>query len=261
MLGLGNQYVIGLKAVNCSTGDVLAEVQEQAAGKEAVLKTLDAAATQLRGKLGESLKSVQKYAHPIAEEATTSSLEALQAYSLGVNTRFSKGDTAALPYFQRAVELDPNFAMAYLSMAISYGNLGELGRMAENVRKAYDLRDKVSEPERLFIEGFYYSYGTGELDKARGVFDLWRQTYPNMFVPYLNLGDISGAMGDWESALLWYRQTLRLEPKYGLNYVNLSDPLMALNRLDEAESVLRQAQAQNLDAESPAAETFISLPF
>ncbi len=147
--------------------------------------------------------------------------------------------------------------MAYLSLAISYGNLGGLDRMAENVRKAYDLRDKVSEPERLFIEGFYYSYGTGELEKARGVFDLWRQTYPNMFVPYLNLGDISGAMGDWESALLWSRQTLRLEPKYGLNYVNLSSPLMALNRLDEAESVLRQAQAQNLDAESPAANLYL----
>ena len=140
----------------------------------------------LRGKLGESLKSVQKYATPV-EEATTSSLEALQAYSLGVKTRLSKGDIAALPYFQRAAELDPNFAMAYLSLAISYANLGELDRMTENVRKAYDLRDKVSEPERLFIEGFYYSYGTGELDKARGVFDLWRQTYPNMFVPYLNL--------------------------------------------------------------------------
>ncbi len=247
--GLGSQYVIGLKAVNCSTGDVLAEVQEQAAGKEAVLKTLDAAATQLRGKLGESLKSVQKYGTPV-EEATTSSLEALQAYSLGMKTRFSQGESAALPFFQRAVELDPNFAMAYLSLAICYGNLGGLDRTAENVRKAYDLRDKVSEPERLFIEGFYYSYGTGELEKARGVFDLWRQTYPNMFVPYLNLGDISGAIGDWESALLWYRQTLRLEPKYGLNYVNLSDPLMALNRLDEAESVLRQAQAQNLGAEA-----------
>jgi tetratricopeptide (TPR) repeat protein len=166
-----------------------------------------------------------------------------------MKTRFSQGESAALPFFQRAVELDPNFAMAYLSLAISYGNLGGLDRMAENVRKAYGLRDKVSEPERLFIEGFYYSYGTGELEKARGVFDLWRQTYPNMFVPYLNLGDISGSLGDLESALLWYRQTLRLEPKYGLNYVNVSAALVALNRLDEAESVLRQAQAQNVGAE------------
>ena len=247
--GIGSQYVIGLKAINCGTGDVLAEVQEQASGKEAVLKSLDTAATRLRGKLGESLKSVQKYATPV-EEATTPSLEALQAYSLGVRTRLSKGDIAALPYFQRAAELDPNFAMAYLSLAISYANLGELDRMVENVRKAYGLRDKVSEPERLFIEGFYYSYGTGELEKARGVFDLWRQTYPNTFIPYLNLADISSDLGDWESALAWNRETLRLEPKYGLNYVNLSEAMVALNRVDEAESVLKHAQAQNLDAEA-----------
>jgi serine/threonine protein kinase/tetratricopeptide (TPR) repeat protein len=245
---LGSQYVIGLKAVNCGTGDVLAEVQEQAAGKEAVLKTLDAAATRLRGELGESLKMVQKYATP-GELATTPSLEALQAYSLGVKTRLSQGDPAALPFFQRAVELDPNFALAYLSVAICYSNNGESQRMIENSRKAYDLRGKVSEPERLFIEGFYYSWTTGEMDKARGVFELWRQTYPNMFVPYLNLGDISATLGDWGSALAWYRQALRLEPKYGMNYVDLSYPLLALNRLDEAESVLRQAQAQNLDAD------------
>ena len=245
---LGSQYVIGLKAINCATGDVLAEVQEQAAGKEAVLKTLDAAATRLRGKLGESLRSVQKYATP-GEAATTPSLEALQAYSLGVKTRLSQGDPAALPFFQRAMELDPNFAMAYLAVAISYANMGETQRMMENSRKAYELREKVSEPERLFIEGFYYSWTTGELDKARGVFELWRQTYPNMFVPYLNLGDISATLGDWESSLLWYRQALRLEPKYGMNYVDLSYPLLALNRLNEAESVLRQAQAQNLNAD------------
>ena len=246
--GLGNQYVIGLKAVNCSTGDVLAEVQEQATGKEAVLKTLDTATNRLRGKLGESLKSVQKYATPV-EEATTSSLEALQAYSLGVNTRLSQGDAAALPFFQRAVGLDPDFALAYLSVAICYSNLGETQRMIENSRKAYDLRENVSEPERLFIEGFYYSWTTGELDKAKGVFELWRQTYPNMFIPYLNLGDISATLGDWERSLGWYREALRLEPKYGMNYVDLSYPLLALNRLDEAESVLRQAQAQNLDAD------------
>jgi tetratricopeptide (TPR) repeat protein len=245
---LGSQYVIGLKAINCGTGDVLAEVQEQAAGKEAVLKTLDTAATGLRGKLGESLKSVQKYATP-GEEATTPSLEALQAYSLGVKTRLSNGDPVALPFFQRAVELDPNFALAYLSVAICYANIGETQRMMGNSRKAYDLREKVSEPERLFIEGFYYLWTTGELEKAKGVFELWRQTYPNMFIPYLNLGDIAATSGDWERSLVWYREALRLEPKYGMNYVDLSYPLLALNRLDEAESVLRQAQTQNLDGD------------
>ena len=246
--GLGSQYVIGLKAVNCGTGDVLAEVQEQAAGKEAVLKTLDSAATRLRGKLGESLKSVQKYATP-GEEATTPSLEALQAYSLGGKTSFSQGDHAALPFFQRAVELDPNFALAYLSVAICYANIGESQRTMENSRKAFDLREKVSEPERLFIEGAYYFWTIGDLDKAKGIFELWRQTYPKMFVPYLNLGDISATLGDLETSLVRYREALRLEPEYGLNYVDISYPLLALNRLDEAESVLKQAQAQNLDGD------------
>ena len=123
---LGSQYVIGLKAVNCDTGDVLAEVQEQAAGKETVLKALDAAAVSLRGKLGESLSSVQKYATPLAE-ATTPSLEALKAYSLGRKTQYAKGDTAALPFFKRAVELDPNFAMAYAALSVVYSNLNESG--------------------------------------------------------------------------------------------------------------------------------------
>src|ERR1035441_5024157 len=145
---LGSQYVIGLKAVNCDTGDVLAEAQEQAAGKEAVLKALDVAAVSLRSKLGESLSSVQKYATPV-EEATTSSLEALKAYSLGVKTTDAKGPTAALPFFQRAVDLDPSLAMAYAWMSSGYSGLNEVGRGAENARKAYDLRDKVSERERF----------------------------------------------------------------------------------------------------------------
>src|SRR5205814_1575736 len=128
--GIGSQFVIGLKAVNCNTGDVLAGAQEQAAGKEAVLKALDAAAVSLRTKLGESLSSVQKYATPV-EDATTPSLEALKAYSLGERTRFAKGDTAALPFFKRAVELDPKFAMAYRALAVVYSNLNEIGRAAE----------------------------------------------------------------------------------------------------------------------------------
>jgi eukaryotic-like serine/threonine-protein kinase len=137
--GLGSQYVIGLKTVNCGTGDVLAEAQEQAAGKEAVLKSLDAAAVSLRGKLGESLSSVQKYDTPLSN-ATTTSLEALKAYSLGRKTVFAKGDTAALPFYKRAVELDPKFAMAYIAMTSHYDNLNEAGRAAEYARKAYDLR-------------------------------------------------------------------------------------------------------------------------
>ena len=174
---LGSQYVIGLKAVNCNTGDLLAEAQEQAAGKEAVLKALDAAAVSIRGKLGESLSSVQKYDTPLFE-ATTPSLEALQAYSLGRKTAFAKGSTAALPFYKRAVELDPNFAVPYLAMASIYANLNQVGRSAENARKAHELREKVSEREKFSIESFYYLFGTGEMQKAAQVYELWKQTYP-----------------------------------------------------------------------------------
>ena len=162
---LGSQYVIGLKVVNCNTGDVLAEAQQQAASKEAVLKALDDAAIGLRGKLGESLSSVERYSTPLAQ-ATTPSLEALRAYSLAQKMRSAKGETAALPFFKRAVELDPNFAMAYRTMAVVYGNLGESARAAENARKAYPLRENVSERERFSIEASYYTYATGELEKA-----------------------------------------------------------------------------------------------
>ncbi len=183
---LGSQYVIGLKAVNCDTGAVLAEAQEQAPGKEAVLKTLDAAAVGLRGKLGESLNSVQTYATPLAE-ATTPSLEALQAYSLGQKTRFAKGGTAALPFYKRAVELDPNFAIAYAVMSVVYGNLNETGRAAEYARRAYGLREKVSDRERFYIEAHYYDEATGELEKAAQVYELWKQIYPRDHVPYSSL--------------------------------------------------------------------------
>src|SRR5271157_2423315 len=198
--GLGSQYVIGLKAVNCNTGEVLAEAQEQAAAKEAVLKALGAAAIRLRSKLGESLLSVQKYATPL-EEATTPSLEALKAYSLGRKTSFAKGATAALPFFKRAVELDPNFARAYQNMSIAYSNLNEVGRAAENARKAYELREKVSERERFSIETAYYILATGELEKAAQAYELWQQTYPRDDTPHVNLGFIYASLGYWEKAL------------------------------------------------------------
>jgi tetratricopeptide (TPR) repeat protein len=246
--GLGRQYVIGLKAVNCNTGDVLAEAQEQAAGKEAVLKALDAAAISLRGKLGESLSSVEKYATPV-EEATTPSLEALKAYSLGVKTEYAKGETAALPFFKRAVDLDPNFAMAYRYISTVYANLSELGRGAENARKAYELREKVSERERFAIETFYYFKATGELEKAAQTCELWQQTYPRDEVPYRWLGIISSSLGNWEKALEEHREALRLEPNRGGNYANLGYAYTALNRLDKAEAVYKQAEERKLENE------------
>ncbi len=245
---LGSPYVIGLKTVDCNTGDVLAEAQEQAAGKEAVLKALDAAAVRLRSKLGESLSSVQKYATPL-EEATTPSLEALRAYSLGVKADYAKGETAALPFFKRAVDLDPNFAMAYAWVSIVYWDLNEAGRGAENIRKAYELREKVSERERFFIEGNYYLSATGELEKAAQTYELWHQTYPRDDLPYNLLGVVSATLGNWETALEEWREALRLDPNVGVKYYDLGVAYMSLNRLDEADAVYKQAEERKLESE------------
>ncbi len=254
--GLGSQYVIGLKAVSCSTGDVLAEAQEPAAGKEAVLKALDSAAISVRGKLGESLSSVQKYATPV-EEATTSSLEALKAYSLGWKTRSAKGDTAALPFYKRAVELDPNFAMSYRTIAAIYGNLDEGERAAENARKAYDLREKVSERERFSIEAYYYQTVTGELEKAAQVYELWQQTYPKDYLPYQNLGIVSSNLGNLEKSLDEAREALLLEPNAVVNYDNLGTAYSRLNRLKEAENVFKQAEERKLESESLLGDLYL----
>ena len=245
---LGSQYVIGLKAVNCDTGDVLAEAQEQAASKEAVLKALDVAAVGLRSKLGETLSSVQKYATPV-EEATTPSLDALKAYSLGVKISYAQGFTAALPSLKRAVKIDPNFAMAYVWMAAIYCNVNEVGRAAENARRAYERREKVSERERFLIEGSYYLYATGELEKAAQTFELWQQTYPRHSSPHQYLGVIFLYLGNWQKGLEEFRGALRLEPSNVVNYLNLGLAYMAFNRLDEAEAVYRQAEERTLENE------------
>jgi serine/threonine protein kinase/tetratricopeptide (TPR) repeat protein len=246
--GLGSQYVIGLKAVDCNTGDVLAEAQEQAAGKEAVLKALDAAAVRLRTKLGESLSSVQKYATPL-EEATTPSLEALKAYSLGVKTSYAKESTAALPFYKRAVDLDPNFASAYEAIGAVYFDLNEGGRGAEYIRKAYALREKVSERERFGIEGEYYQCVTGELEKAVQTAELWQQTYPRDDLAYMQLGFVCSALGNWEKALEVFREALRLDPSNVTNYLNLGIAYTTFNRLDEAEAVYKQAEERKLESE------------
>ena len=187
---IGNQYVIGISAVNCQTGDYLAQEQVTADGKENVLKALGRASTQLREKLGESLKTVQKLDTPI-EQATTPSLEALQAYSLGRKTMSGKGDyTAAVPLFQRSIQLDPNFAMAYATLGTTYSNLGEKTLAAENTRKAYDLRTHVSEWEKFYIESHYHHFVTGDLEKARRAYELWAQIYPREQVARTNVGVI-----------------------------------------------------------------------
>jgi len=248
IVAFGSQYVIGLRAVNCDTGDLLAEAQEQAPGKEGVLNALDVAASSMRGKLGESLSSVEKYATPVVR-ATTPSLEALKAFSLGINTNLSKGDVAALPFYKRAVELDPNFALSYRSMAVVYGDLNEVGRAAENARKAFELRNRVSEQERLSIEAIYYQYATGELHKAVEVYEQWQQAYPRDYLPYGNAAFTFSFLGNWERALDESRGAVRLEPNNEANYVNLGSAYTCLNKLDQAEAVYKQAEDHKLESE------------
>ena len=244
--GLGSQYVLGLRAVNCRTGDSLAQEQATADGKEGVLRALSEAASKLRSKLGESLRTTQKLATPI-EEATTSSLEALKAYSMGRRVTFARGHAAALLYFQRAVELDPNFAVAYGHLALSYSNLGQATRASENAKKAFDLRERVSEPERYRVSAFYYSV-TGQLDKASQTYELWKQSYPRDDIPPKNLGDICMRLGQWDKALRETQESMRLEPNAAVTNSNLAQVQLALNRTDEARTTVEQALARKLDA-------------
>ena len=243
---LGSQYVIGLRAVDCSNGDLLAEKQEQAANKEGVLKALDAAAVYLRHKLGESLRSIKRYDTPV-EAATTPSLEALQAFSLGQKIRPVKGDQAALPFFLHAIELDPNFARAYVALSSSYLTLNELQPAEENARKAYELRDRVSEQERFVIVTAYYLNSTGELYKAAQVYELWQKMYPRDYIPYVGLGYISSLLGNQERSVKEDSDALRLEPNDWVNYASLANDYMNLNRLDEAEAVFKQAEDRKLE--------------
>jgi eukaryotic-like serine/threonine-protein kinase len=248
IVSLGSQYVLGFKAVNCLTGDTLAEDQERAAGKEQVLSAMDQAAPRLRAKLGESLSTVQKYDTPVAD-ATTPSLEALKAYSLGRSTEHAKGNTSALPFYKRAVELDPNFARAYLALAITYSDLNEVGRAAEYARKAYEVREKASERERFAIEAFYYVTATGELEKAAQTYELWQRSYPRDVAPIGNLGVIYFTLGNDEKYLEEAREAMRVAPNSGISYDLLSSSYRALDRLDEAEAVYKQAGERKLENE------------
>jgi serine/threonine protein kinase len=197
---LGSQYVIGLEAVNCKTGDVLAQQQVTAKNKEHVLKALDEAAMKLREKLGESLSSVERFDAPL-DQATTPSLEALKALSVGIKTLQEKGSAAAIPFFIHAIELDSNFAAAYGALGISYSNLREPGLANNNLQKAYDLRDKVSEREKFRISASYYLLVTGELEKAIQTYELWAQTYPRNSEPFGNLGVDYTYLGQYEKGI------------------------------------------------------------
>ena len=243
---LGTQYVIGLEALNCSSGDVLAREQMTATGKEQVLPMLGQAAAKLRGEVGESLNSVQKFDVPL-EQATTNSLEALKNLALGTKTQGERGAAEAIPFYKRAIELDPNFAVAYASLGGSYHNLGEPSLAAANTRKAYELRERVSEREKFYIESRYYEYVIGDLEKARQSYELWAQTYPRDVVPAGNLNVIFDYLGQYDKGLAQSRESYRLVPD-GLSYSNLVNAYLFLNRLDEARATGEEAQAKSLDS-------------
>jgi eukaryotic-like serine/threonine-protein kinase len=242
---LGSEYVLGLQAVNCQSGDMLAEEQVTAASKEKVLDSLGKAASKLRGELGESLATVQRFDVPPAE-ATTSSLEALKAYSLGQNA-VHKGSLSGLPHFQRAIELDPNFASAYLAIGSHYSSLGEVERANEYFTNAFRLREHASERERLTIAANYYSITTGELDKAIQTFEEEIEAYPRESLGYSGLGLEYAEEGRYEEAAEVTRQALRLAPDHVSEYSNLGNYSLALQRFNEARQVIHDAEARKLD--------------
>ena len=254
---LAPQYNLILKAVNCSNGESLASTEAQASDKNHVLDVFGKVASEIRSKLGESLASVQKYDAP-AENVTTSSLEALKTYSLGYQAQVVKGDPAtAIPLFQRAISLDPNFAMAYARLGANYFNLSEIARATENTRKAYELRERVSEREKFYIASNYEISVTGNLEAARKTHELWAQTYTRDATPLGNLSVIYSNLGYLDKGLAANQEALKLNPGSGNGYANLVNAYLGLNRLDAAKATAQEAQAHNLD--SPYIHVFLYL--
>lgn len=243
---LGSQYVVGLTAVDCQSGDTLAEEQVTAATKENVLEALGNAASKLRGKLGESLVTVEKLDVPLYE-ATTSSLEALKAYSLGIKEDRRRGPSAALPYFQRSIELDPNFADGYKAVGIDYEAMAELGRAREYYAKAFKLREHASEREKLDITAFYYENVTGELQKAAQTYQEGIESYPRRPQWHGNLANVYSEQGFYEKAAEEYRQSLPLAPDDVGMYGNFVNSLLASQRFDEAREIIERAESRKLD--------------
>jgi eukaryotic-like serine/threonine-protein kinase len=243
---LGSEYVLELKAVNCQSGDTMALEQGTATSKEKVLDVLGETASKLRSELGESLATVQRFDVPL-EQATTSSLEALKAFSLGTKAEGEKGPAAALPYYQRAIQLDPGFATGFSALGYNYFALGEVGRASEYFNKAFQLQEHASEREKLDITANYYSNVTGELDKAVQINQEMIQSYPREPNGYNGLGLVYAAQGQYEKAVEITRQALTLAPDRVYLYENLADYSLALQRFDEARRMIREAQARNLD--------------
>jgi tetratricopeptide (TPR) repeat protein/predicted Ser/Thr protein kinase len=244
---LGSQYVLELKVVSCQTGDTLAQKQVTAEGKEKVLNSVGTAAANLRGEMGESLASVKKFDVPL-QEATTSSLEALKAYSLGIRTRNERGPEASLLDYQRAIQLDPNFAMGYRAIAGSYSALGQIARASEYITKAFELREHASEREKLLITAEFYSNATGELDKAAHTCEALIESYPRDADAYNRLGTIYSLQGHYDEAIEMARQCQRIAPDRLASFGNLAAYLIALNRFSEARQTIQEAHTRKLES-------------
>ena len=240
---LGTQFIVRLEATACASGDLLADDEREAEGKEQVLAALSTVAASIRSKLGESLASVRKFAVPL--EATTSSLEALKSYSVGIGQREKSGDAASVPFFQRAIDLDPNFVMAYATLAPSYENMGQSSLALEYATKAFALRDRVSEPEKLRISALYF-LATGQTEKAIQTYELALEEYPRFYAAYNNLGVLYAQLGQHQKAAAEYQQSLQVQPDAVTSYANLAETYLYLNQTGEAVGTLDRAMARNL---------------
>ena len=246
---LGSQYAIGLNAMNCANGDSLAREELQASRKEDVLNALGKSATRLRERLGESLASIQKFDTPV-EQATTPSLEALKAYTLASRAADTKGDNDAIPFLKRAIELDPNFALAHGILATRYWNLGESNLATEYAQKAFELRERVSEREQFDISSTYYYAVQGDLDQELRVYQVWEQTYPRDWTPWVNSAVDLSFFGEYDRSLTQAQECLRINPDHANCYVHVAWNFLNLNRRDEARQVAQRALARGLDIPS-----------
>jgi eukaryotic-like serine/threonine-protein kinase len=244
--GLGSEYVVGLKAVNCQNGDTLAQEQVTAASKEKVLDALGEAATKLRTQLGESLASVQKFDAPLQQE-TTPSLEALKAFSLGEKAGAEKGPEAALPFLRRAIELDPNFASAIDGAGVQYSSLGDIDRANEYLTKAFQLRDRASEREKFHITSLYYMNVTGELDKAIETLREWEESYQRDDVPLIDLSNVYAIEGQYERATEQTKAALRLNKENVITYDDLAQFLLVMDQAEAAQRTYEEAISHKLD--------------
>jgi len=240
---LGSNYAITIEAIHVSTGETLARQQVQANRKEEVLNALHRAATDLRGQLGESLASVQKYDMPLSQ-ATTSSLEALKSLSMGDNKHATGDELGAVPYYQRAIDLDPNFAMAYARLGAVYNNMQQTQLSEVNRQKAFELRDRASEREKLYITSHYFA-DSGQLEKGITALEMYRQTYPRDSIPHNNLAAIYNQFGQFDNALVNARNSVDLDPDSLSGYENLAQAYSGLNRVDEARATLARALQRN----------------